>query len=110
MSLAEKIRKSRESKVPVGGFSFTIRRPTDVDMANLAGRGSVARLFPFIVGWEGVRELDLIPGGDPHPQPFDPEACAEWLADRPDLVGPLVDAILGSYDAHAKALEDARKN
>lgn len=110
MSLIDKLRRAREKTVPVGGFSFLIRRPTDVDMMALAGHGSIARLFPFVIGWQGVRELDLIPGGDPHPAPFEADACAEWLADRPDLAGPVVEAILASYDEHSKALETAAKN
>lgn len=110
MNLAEKIRKARETIVPVGGFKFTVRRPTDVEMMALRGEGAVSRLFPFVVGWEGVKELDLIPGGDPHPLKFDPEAFAEWVADRPDLLGPLVDAILGAYRAHAEKLEADAKN
>ena len=32
MSLAEKIRKAREVKVESAGFSFIIRRPTDLEM------------------------------------------------------------------------------
>ena len=31
-ALSEKILRSRESVVPAGGFKFTIRRPTDLDM------------------------------------------------------------------------------
>lgn len=110
MSLVDKIRKARESMVEVGGYTFTVRRPTDVEMMELRATGGVARLFPFVLGWEGVKEIDLIPGGDPHPLAFDADVCKEWLADRPDLFGPLIDAILGSYRTHAAALEDAAKN
>ncbi len=110
MSLADKIRKARETKVEVAGFSFTIRRPTDVEMMTLRGEGSVSRLFPFVVDWDGVREIDMIPGGDPHPLKFDEEAFAEWVADRPDILGPLVDAILGAYRKHVDKLEGELKN
>lgn len=110
MSLAAKIRKARESAVEVGGYTFTVRRPTDIEMLDLQGEGSVARLLPFVVGWAGVKELDLVPGGDPHPLPFDGAACAEWLADRPDLLGPLVSEIVASYGRHAAALDTAAKN
>lgn len=110
MGLVEKIRKARETKVEAGGFTFVVRRPTDVEMMELRGTGSVARLFPFVVGWEGVKELDLIPGGDPHPLAFDADVCTEWLSDRPDLFGPLVEQILSSYSKHAEALEAAAKN
>lgn len=111
MSLIEKLRKARETKVEAGGFTFIVRRPTDVEMMELGGTRSVARLFPFIVGWDGVSSLSMgIPGGDAHPLPFDGALCGEWLADRPDLFGPLVEAILGSYAEHAKALESTAKN
>lgn len=110
MSLAEKIRKAREFAVQSGGYSFTLRRPTDVEMLELQGRGSVARLFPFIVGWSGVKELDIIPGGDPHPLDFDADVCREWLSDRADLLGPLISAVLGSYTKHAEAQGETVKN
>jgi hypothetical protein len=110
MSLIDKIRRSREQMVPVGGFTFLVRRPTDIEMLALAGGGGVSRLLPFVVGWDGVKEIDIIPGGDPHPLPFDAEVCAEWLADRPDLLTPLVEAIMQSYRAHAEALAEAAKN
>lgn len=110
MSLAEKIRKAREFSCESGGFRFTLRRPTDVEMLELQGSGSVGRLFPFIVGWEGVKELDLIPGGDPHPLPFDADACREWLSDRADILGPLVAAVLESYTKRVEAQGAAAKN
>lgn len=108
--LIEKLRKAREQKVEVSGFTFTIRRPTDMEMLAMQGTGSVARLLPFVVGWEGVKELDIIPGGDPHPLPFDANVCAEWLADRADLITPLVAAILESYSKHAAKLGESAKN
>lgn len=110
MGLADKIRKARETPVEVGGFTFTVRRPTDIEMFELQGSASAGRLLPYVVGWSGVKELDLIPGGDPHPLAFSADVCAEWLADRPDLLGPLVAAIVESYSKHAEALDLAAKN
>jgi hypothetical protein len=110
MSLVDKIRKGRESKVEVGGFTFTVRRPTDIEMIGLRGTGSAARLLPYVTGWEGVRELDIIPGGDPHPLAFDAEVCAEWLSDRPDLFGELIEQIIASYHEHTEALGKLAKN
>lgn len=109
-NLVEKIRRSREANVEAAGFVFTIRRPTDVDMLELRGGGSVSRLFRFVVGWDKVREIDLIPGGAPAPAKFDPEVFAEWVADRPDILGPVVDAIMSSYRKHADELEANLKN
>lgn len=108
-ALVDKLRRAREERVEVGGFTFTVRRPTDIEMMELSGGGTVARLLPFVVGWDGVKESDLISGGDPHPLPFDALACAEWLADRPDLLEPLVARIMERYRDHADKLAAAAK-
>lgn len=110
MTLIEKMRAARERRVEAGGFKFTVRRPTDVEMLELQGEGSVSRLFPFVVGWEGVKEIDLIAGGDPVPVPFDSALFAEWVSDRPDILGPIVSEVMESYRKHSEALEDLRKN
>ena len=109
-ALLDKIRKARESVVTIGDWRFTVRRPTDVEVMDLLGNVTVAALIPFVVGWEGVKELDLIAGGDPHPLAFDAAVCAEWLADRPDLLRPLAEAIMDGYARHVAALEAATKN
>ena len=107
--LADKIRKSRESQVQAGGFSFTIRRPTDMDMLEFNKVKTTAFLIKFVVGWDGVTELDLIPGGDGHPAHFDEDACAEWFADRPDLMVPVVNAIVEAYQSHKSKVGEAEK-
>lgn len=109
-ALAEKIRKARESNVEAGGFVFTIRRPTDMEMLAFSRSRRMEDLVRHVVGWDKVREMDLIPGGDPHPLPFDAEACSEWLLDRSDLLAPLVEKILAAYEAHKKKQDDAVKN
>lgn len=97
-------------RIDVGGFTFTVRRPTDIEMIALQGTGTVARLLPFVIGWDGVKEIDIIPGGDPHPVKFDRETCDEWLSDRPDLLGPLVEQIMDLYRSHVDALGATAKN
>lgn len=109
-ALAEKLRKARESVVEVGGFEFTIRRPTDVEAQRLRGIVNMGDLIPHVVGWNKVREIDVLPSGDGHPLEFDPEVCREWLVDRPDLLTTLVDAIVAAYRAHREALGAAEKN
>jgi hypothetical protein len=109
-ALADKIRKSRESVVSAGEFEFTIRRPTDMDMMQLSKSREPADMLRFVVGWNKVKELDLFPGGDGHPAPFDSEACIEWVSDRSDLLVTLVNAITDAYQAHSKAIEEAQKN
>lgn len=109
-ALSEKILRSRESVVPAGGFKFTIRRPTDLDMIEFSKARRPADLVRFVVGWKDVTHGDLYPGGDGAPATFDAEACAEWLADRSDLMVVLVNAVAEAYQAHKTALETAEKN
>lgn len=108
-SLIERLRKAREHRIAVAGVTLIARRPTDLDMMEMAGRVDARRLIPFVVGWEGVTEGHLINGGDPHPLPFNAEACAEWLADRPDILAPVVEKLLASYTEHAERLAAEKK-
>jgi len=112
MSVLEKLREAREQVVPVGKYSFRILRPRALEMVEMQhttlSRGRA--VLPFVVGWEGVTSLDLIPGGDAHPLPFDAAVAAEWLTDRLDLLQPLTDAIFKSYADYEAAQETARKN
>lgn len=106
-ALLEKMRRARETRVEVADFAFIVRRPTPVEMADM----SRTRDFTSaVVGWEKVREMDIVPGGDPHPLTFDADACAEWLRDRPDLYGPVIDRVMEAFKAHVAALEEAQKN
>ncbi len=109
-ALSEKMRRARETRVEAGKFTFIVRRPTDMEFATLHGAGPGERILPFVVGWEGVKEMDLINGGDPHPLAFDEDACREWLSDRPDLFTALADAVIASYVAHVESREAALKN
>jgi hypothetical protein len=109
MSLIDKLRRAREKKIEPGGVTFIVRRPTDLDMMEMAGKVDARKLIPFIIGWEGVTEGHLVNGGDPHPLPFDREACAEWLADRPDLLAPVVEQTIALYSDHAKQLVAEKK-
>ena len=107
--LIEKLRKAREQTVEAGGFTFTVRRPTDIEAIAMHGQ-PVERMLRFVVGWQGVKEIDLIPGGAPVAVEFDTALATEWLADRPDLIEPLTSAIRDAYRAHVKSMEDAGKN
>lgn len=110
MALIDKLRRAREQDVEAGGFTFTIRRPTFEQFVALRGAREVAAYARYVVGWKGVRELDLVPGGGPELAPFDADACSEWLADRPDLAAPLMEAIVAAAAAHLNRLESAEKN
>ena len=71
MSLADKIRMARQARVTAGDHTFVIRRPTDLEMIEFREDPRAVTLLRFVVGWEGVREMDIITGGDPHPAAFD---------------------------------------
>lgn len=109
-ALIDKIRRAREQRVPVGAHTFVVRRPTDLEMIRLQQSVSAEAMLQFVVGWEGVTEGDVVNGGGPHPLPFDADVCAEWLADRMDLFGPVVAAITTAYQAHQRAQDAAVKN
>ena len=108
--IAERLRKAREIKVEAGGFTFLARRPTDLEMMDMRGTVQGVALLRFLIGWEGVKESDVIGHGDPHPLDYAPDVAVEWLSDRPDLFGALAGGIFDAYAAHSKALEDAGKN
>lgn len=111
MSLLEKLKKSRESNVTAGDFAFTVRRPTDLEVAGMSGQqlkqGDI--LERYVTGWSGVKEIDIIPGGDPVPAVFTTELFIDWVADKPDLWGALTEAVLTAYDKHQKSLDDSLK-
>lgn len=111
MSLAEKIRKARESSVEIDGKTWTIRRPTDEQAAEIgANRAGMLEIVKrFVIGWP-LSELDLVPGGTDIKPPFDAEAFGEWVADKPDLWEPLGAAILSAYTAHVEKRDAAVKN
>lgn len=111
MSLAEKIRKARESTVDVDGKTWAIRRPTDEEAAQLRanGDGLLAIVKRFVIGWP-LTEIDLVPGGTGVSVPFDHEVFGEWVADQPDLWTPLGMAILDAYKLHADKRDAAVKN
>lgn len=110
MSLVDKIRKAREAKVEAGGFTFVIRRPTALELAEMPEISRGRAILPFVIGWEGVREIDLIAGGDPHPLAFDAAACAEWLGDRLDILAPLATQVMEACMKYQKSIEEQKKS
>jgi hypothetical protein len=107
--LLEKLRRSRETNVEVGGHNFTIKRPTDFDLGELADVGYTAKevLKKFVVDWPGMQEIDIIPGGDPIPVKFDADVFVEWVSEQKETWTFLRDQIWELYTEHNKALETA---
>ncbi len=110
-AVIERLRRARQSQVVSGGRSFTIRRPTDLEMFELSGRVDQRDLLTrFVIGWGWMPEMDLVPGGGPDPVPFDPDLWAEWIADHPEHWDAITDGVVAAYSAHKAGREDAAKN
>ena len=109
--LSERILKAREQRVEAGGVTFIVRRPAECELADFQRQAIDHRevVRRYVVGWEGVTEGHLIHGGDPHPLPFDRDACAEWLADRADLLAAIVEKLLAAYTDYATRVEREKK-
>lgn len=110
-ALIERIRAARLHPAEAGGLSFTVRRPTDLEVARM--RGESASPFDvvlrFTVGWQ-VRESDIVADGCDVAVPWDANLFAEWVVDRPELWEPLGAKIMGAYATHRAAMEASAKN
>jgi|CXWL01.1.fsa_nt_gi hypothetical protein len=109
MSIIDKIKAARLTQIEAGGFTFTIRRPTALERLKLTGANSESLLKDFVVGWSGVKEIDLVPGGTDVSVPFSAELFSEWVVDQPQLWNPIVDGILEAMKAHDARLQDDEK-
>jgi hypothetical protein len=109
MSLIEKIRKARQSNVTIDGITYIISRPTDMDIATWHGSTDGDILKRFVVGWSGVNEIDLIPGGNPTPAAFETELFIESVADKLTHVETLLSAIVNAYKAHLESKKEIEK-
>lgn len=103
-NLLEKLRKSRETNIDAGGFTFTIRRLTDFDIADIMQNGGALNTKTLIkkavVGWPGMTELKLgIPGGSDIAVEFDSDLFAEWVAEYNEVWQALRDAVWQNYAA-----------
>lgn len=109
-ALSEKIRKAREVEVEAAGFSFIVRRPTDLEIIELNKSSMGRAILPFVIGWNGVSELDILGTGTPHPMEFDAVACREWLEDRIDILSAVVEAVFKAYEDHRAKIGESVKN
>ena len=109
MSLIDKLRKSRQINVESKGKLFIVRRPTDLEMIDLQNSGGLTQgdiIKRFVCGWEGIKELDIIPGGTGEMVKFDSELFGEWIQDQPEHWSPITESIVTSYKKHKQKLED----
>ena len=111
-ALIERLRRARQTTITTGGRTFTIRRPTDLEMAELGGRIAQRQLLTrFVTDWGAMSEIDLgIPGGGPDPVPFDAELWEEWIADHTEYWPDISKAVVEGYRSHRASLEEAAKN
>lgn len=100
-------RRARQRDIVVGAHTYTITRPRAADMVRDMTR--IDLINRFVVGWS-LCNADLVPGGDPEPEPFDAELFADWVADQPDIWVPLAEAILEEWNRYAAAQEATEKN
>lgn len=107
--LEEAARKARDFTFTSGERVLTLRRPTQAEaiaIANKHGLGSTLRhgtgawlwlryqLEESIVAWTGVRERDLVPGGDSAPVSWSPRAVRLLLDCMPDSEAQHLAALL----------------
>lgn len=109
--LIARLRKQREGRVTLGPFTFTFRRPTDVEMVAIGREGLdfPALAARYVVGWDGVTDGAIAGGGGTNVVAFDAALWREWCADRPDFWQPIGTAIVEAYTLHQAALSEAAK-
>lgn len=112
MSLADTLRKQRESTVEAGGFRFTVRRPRELDAARWNAQGGYTEVaLRSVVGWDLVTVGDVLGGAaDDTPAEFSAELAAEWIGDRVDLLLPIWTEVQRLIVAHHERREEAEKN
>jgi len=111
-ALSEKMRKAREMRVECGnGKTLTVLRPTPLQWEEIIKSEKIVHgIIGLVTGWSGFVELDFIPGGDPHPLPFDADACTEWLSDNPAIFSSVADAVIDGMTQYLEKKKDAVKN
>lgn len=108
--LISRMREARQTLVPVGGFKFVIRRPTELEMIELQGEARARGALRHVIGWEDVKESDVLENGNPDPLGFDADVCTEWLSDRLELLTAVTDAVFKSFSDHTEKRRAAEKN
>lgn len=114
--LQSQLLKARESKVSIGRMSFTIRRPTEMQLIRMRRPDSssidinLKTIQTHVVGWDGVLESDIVNGGANDPVPFDVDLYSAWIEDRPEVWVPLIEAFGNAIASQDKRFEALRGN
>ena len=109
-ALSQRIERARELRVEAGGYVFICRRPTALEWIERSKSSQARIALDTLIGWERVKELDLVPGGDGAEAPFDRDAAAAWLSDRIDLLGIIAAEVVKAIEAYAESIGELRKN
>lgn len=110
--LIRKLKKQREFTVEVGKFSFTGRRPTDIEALEIHRESfDFAQIaMRYVIDWKGVTVDDLVGGGSTIVPEFSEELWQEWCPDHPEFWQPISLKLWDEYQKHLQAQESARKN
>lgn len=109
-ALLEKVRKSRESKLTVGAWTFTIKRPTDSEFVEHQQLRSYELARLYVIDWAGVTEADMVKGGASDDVQFSRDLWIEFVNDHPELWDQIFDEILNAYRGHMENRLAAKKN
>ena len=117
--LKERLEKAREVWLEgLDGRSYRFRVPTQFWMLrqnalhaanNLPSPGPVDYLRVGLVGWKGVKEVDLVPGGEGVDAEFDVDLCLMWLEDHPAEMNALCERCIDAINRRFTALDALAK-
>lgn len=109
-----------------GERRLTLRAPTRTEMREAMHRNDLLAgsesglvftllqhylLLRHIVGWQGVRLRDVLPGStDPAPLPWSAEAVALYLDANPEHEGTMGSELIARSQARNQKLEEDAKN
>ena len=107
-----RLRAARESWVTLPGVTLELlmRRPTERDVfMSVRDEDDATFLRRVIVGWRGIKEHEIVPGGEGLEPAFEAELCVEWLADQPVLYTAAVQAAYKLIADHRAARDEDEK-
>ncbi len=112
-NLLARLRAQREFKVEVEPKKcLLVRRPLEWEFAQFSNGVAPEKMMPFIVGWEGFTEADLLGANlaSPDPAEFSPELIAELLGDRVRWFETVANALVNAMTDHIKKRAELSKN
>jgi len=114
--LARSMLRRRQKAVVAAGIKWLVQRPTAYDLLKLreSTKDQTEQGMEFIlrnvVGWEGVKESDILPGESDTSVDFSEIIAKVYLEDHPEAWGILNDAIWDLVNAHGAKVDAISKN